>query len=118
MSAKHVTDFGSAFNQTKTARIPCIPLQAVLDAAGLQHINLFSLDVEGGELAVLQSIDWARTSFDVILLESDGSNRTKDQGCHALLKRNGYVLDHLVTINAWYVRKGFVRKVGASGLIE
>lgn len=37
----------------------CIPLNVVFSRLGLKrHINFFILDVEGGELSVLHTIDW------------------------------------------------------------
>ena len=37
----------------------CLPLNTVFSRLGLkQHINFFILDVEGGELSVLHTIDW------------------------------------------------------------
>ena len=36
---------------------------------GVSHIDYFSLDVEGSELAVLQSIDWSRLSVALMSVE-------------------------------------------------
>jgi len=44
-------------------------LQSVLDECELQHINFFSLDVEGYEFNVLKGIDFDRTTFDYLLIE-------------------------------------------------
>ncbi len=57
---------------------------------GIHHINFFSLDVEGGELLVLQSIDFSALSFDALCVEADGSNQEKDQGVRDILAANGY----------------------------
>ena len=46
-------------------RVACIPLQAMVDAAGLLDINLLSLDVEGGELTVLRTLDLHATNVQV-----------------------------------------------------
>ena len=46
-------------------RVACIPLQAMVDAAGLLDINLLSLDVEGGELTVLRTLDLRATNVQV-----------------------------------------------------
>jgi hypothetical protein len=68
----------------------CIPLQSIIDSTGLLDINLFSLDVEGAEYAVLTTIDWSVTNFEVIVVELDAGNPTKDQQVRDLLERNGY----------------------------
>ena len=51
----------------------------MVDAAGLLDINLFSLDVEGGELSVLRTLDLEATNVQVVLVELDGSNVEKDR---------------------------------------
>ena len=53
----------------------CVSLQKVLDKAKVSHINFFVLDVEGGEMEVLHSINWHRTSFDVLCIETDMEHR-------------------------------------------
>lgn len=50
---------------------PARTLTSILDEVGApSKIDLFSLDVEGGELSVLKGIDFDRYSFDFILLET------------------------------------------------
>ena len=46
-----------------------VPLQKLLDKHCLRVINYMSLDVEGSELVVLQSIDWKKTLIEVIDVE-------------------------------------------------
>jgi FkbM family methyltransferase len=63
------------------------PLMAVLDEAGISHIDYFSLDVEGAELAVLRGIDFARLTVDLFTIE-DNENRWIEH--RALLAPLGY----------------------------
>jgi hypothetical protein len=55
--------------------LPCVRMETVLsqvnNGKGVTHINLFILDVEGGEMSVLQSIDFSSVIFDVICVETD-----------------------------------------------
>ena len=53
------------FEQGTITKVPCMPLGQLLSDLGLEHINFFSLDVEGAELSVLQvRAAWARrTTF-------------------------------------------------------
>lgn len=71
--------------------MPCLPLYDVLGPLGIQHINFYVLDVEGGELAVLKSLDFSLLSFDVIVVEADGTNVTKDEAVRQLLTGAGYM---------------------------
>ena len=68
------------------------------------HINFFSLDVEGGELAVLKSIDFSDVRFDVIVVEDLFDNVS---GIERLLQSKGYVYHKRVERNKWFVRSDF-----------
>jgi FkbM family methyltransferase len=50
-------------------RVAIRSLQSILDEVGIHHIDLFSLDTEGHELAILQGIDFNKTQFDYLLIE-------------------------------------------------
>ena len=52
----------------------CYELTPILRLLKLQRIDYFSLDVEGSELAVLESIDWARVNIGVLGVESYAEN--------------------------------------------
>lgn len=71
--------------------VPCVPLQYMIEATGLYDIDLFSLDVEGGEFAVLQTIDFDVTNIRLIIVEFDRLNPTKDQNVRQLLADKGFV---------------------------
>jgi FkbM family methyltransferase len=85
--------FLRAWHADESARVQsaCVPLQLILDATGLLEIDLFSLDVEGAELAVLETIDWGVTNIHVIVVELDGHNPAKDQAVRSLLMLRGFV---------------------------
>eukprot|EP01031_Cornospumella_fuschlensis_P024190 gene24190-29259_t len=69
----------------------CVPMQMIIETTNLLDIDLFSLDVEGGELYVLQTINFNVTNFRVIVVENDGHNPKKDDEVRALLKEKGFV---------------------------
>lgn len=69
--------------------ITCRPLSAMLRAAALRSIDFFSLDTEGSELSVLQTMDWS-VPTKVFLVELDGQNKAKDDGVRELLRSRGY----------------------------
>lgn len=63
------------------------PLAAMLAEAGIRHVDLWSLDVEGAEMLVLQVIDWDAVDIEVLLIEDFWvSGRKLDQ----YLTRKGY----------------------------
>ena len=104
-------------NYTGLPEIPCVPLPDILRKLGvIKHISFYSLDVEGGELSVLQSVDFSVLSFDVLSIEADGGNPEKDQGVIDLLASKGYKLHGHVQSNDWFVREGFVPSAAPSAV--
>jgi len=70
--------------------VACKPFGDMLHAAGLgAGVDLASIDVEGAELVVLETMDWD-IEVRVWLVELDGSNETKDAAARRLLRANGY----------------------------
>lgn len=70
--------------------VSCVPLRDLVRLFRIAHIDFFSLDVEGAELAVLQTVDFGALSFGVLVIEADGDNMDKDQGVRDLLASHGY----------------------------
>jgi hypothetical protein len=59
------------FTQTtpETKYITCYPLQDVMAAFGRDHIDYFSLDVEGPEVPILRTIPFEHLKIDVMTVE-------------------------------------------------
>jgi hypothetical protein len=53
---------------------------------GQAHIDYFSLDVEGVEMIILQSIDWKHLDIDVFTIETDQHR----QDIRTFMKIHGY----------------------------
>lgn len=79
--------------------VTCRPLGVMLEQlvnfTGSDHVDFFSLDVEGGELAVLQTNDW-KVPVHLFLVEMDGHNETKDEAVRQLLYSHGYVKSSVI----------------------
>merc|ERR1719245_132714 len=56
-----------------TIKVPCEPLSTMLANVKVDHIDLFILDVEGGEFVVLRTMDFS-VEVCVWLVEMDGTN--------------------------------------------
>jgi hypothetical protein len=65
-------------------------------------IDLVSLDVEGGEMRVLEGFDLARHRPKVLVIECD---RPSAAAVHPYMAARGYVKVHRQCINDFYVRK-------------
>ena len=77
--------------------VPGAPLYEVFTLLGIDHLDLFVLDVESAELKVLQTIDFARIHIDVIATEesafdSDPARREVALGeINTMLAAQGFV---------------------------
>jgi len=49
--------------------VPCFPLETLLLAINVTHIDYFSLDVEGVEMPVLRTIPWNKLDIRVMSVE-------------------------------------------------
>merc|ERR1712072_1647388 len=54
---------------SNSVAVKCRPLVDMLKEVGRQHVDFWSLDVEGFEMEVLGTIAWDRLSFGAILIE-------------------------------------------------
>lgn len=87
MSANYLRMWGHRMHNRFT--VPCRPISAMLELASVQSIDMFSLDVEGSEFAVLQTFNW-RIPVRSWIIEMDGSNRTREDDIRRLLATRGY----------------------------
>ena len=70
-------------NMTKTRR-----LGGILHEAEIEYIDFWSLDVEGAEYDVLQTMNWDIPIY-VMEIELNGDDRDKDEKCRKILKEVG-----------------------------
>ncbi len=70
-------------------RVQMRPLQYWLDLYHLTHVHFLSLDTEGSEYEVLQTIQFNRTTFDILLIEISERRETQEP-IYQFLKDRGY----------------------------
>lgn len=80
------------FGLRMTTLLTCKPLSTILREAGVRHIDFFSLDCEGAELEVLDTLDFEAVQLLVIMIEQKGENPAKDGAVRALMGRHGFRL--------------------------
>jgi len=83
---------GSSIQTGFEIELQCIPLYALLKAAGNPKVDLFVLDIGFGEADVLESIPWDKVRIDVILVHyhSSISQITPKERIVAVLSREKY----------------------------
>lgn len=70
----------------ENVNVKCYSLMTIMDALNRSRIDYFSLDVEGAELIILNSIDWKTIDIDVFTIETT-YNRNE---IVPLMMSNGY----------------------------
>jgi len=90
-------------------RVPIRPLMSLLDEASIppESVDLFSLDVEGHEMAVLSGIDWTRFTPHVVIAEVFAASVADllNDPVNLFLEGAGYVAASKLHNSAIYVRR-------------
>lgn len=75
-------------------RVETLPLSDLLARHAVQHVDLLNVDVEGFDLAVLQSNDWSRWQPRFIAVEDHGLDldQPDSSATHRFLREQGYRL--------------------------
>ena len=72
----------------KVIKVKTYTLQSILDDHNVTHIDLLSIDSEGAELAILQSIDFKKVKIECIVTE----NNYQEKSVEEFLTMQGYRL--------------------------
>lgn len=81
--------------------VPCVTLNSLARKHSLEHIDFLSIDTEGGELEILEAVDWNSLSISVICVE----NNYKSHSFMRLLRPRGYRLAALIGTDEIYAFK-------------
>lgn len=66
--------------------VQCRTLEHYLNQLNVSHIDYFSLDVEGAELHILESLDWSSLDITLFTIET----QEQQAHIHAFMVRKGY----------------------------
>lgn len=84
----HLRDHPELINGLPT--VLCVPISQILTELGVQHIDLWVLDVEGAELSILEGMDFSKVKISTVAMECDRSVGEVDQAKQEILKKNGF----------------------------
>ena len=76
--------------------VTCFPLNTIMAALSIVHVDYLSLDVEGPELDILRTVDWTRLRVDVMTIEyrvSSGQGIDKSSTLRKLSSLRKYFRD-------------------------
>ena len=85
-------------------------LSEIIKESGLKYIDIFSLDVEGGELEVLKSIDYEKIDIYCIMVEAHSDEQDKNQIFTEFLQEKGFTFYERQRGNNIYINKNYKRK--------
>tara|TARA_R110000803_G_scaffold53962_1_gene110534 strand:- start:719 stop:1441 length:723 start_codon:yes stop_codon:yes gene_type:complete len=89
--------------------VPSTTLSSILEDASCKYLDMFFLDVEGGEQEVLESMNWDIPVY-IICVELDGTNLEKDSACRDILSTNGFTFIERLCSNEFWVNQQYERK--------
>lgn len=85
----------------KTYEVTTMPMRDMVDPNKYPHVDLFSIDVEGGELEVLYSFDWEVVKVDVVLIELSCGPYDLEEAREFLKNKNFEFLTRLGNNDLW-----------------
>jgi FkbM family methyltransferase len=106
---QHLTRIDREIAQTGATKeiieVQCYLLNELLELHQLYQIDYLSLDIEGGELSVLQSIDYDRFKISIIDVENNYTN----YDFRRFLKTKGFILVRVIDADEIYLHPANLR---------
>ncbi len=94
----------------KLVKVRCQRLDDILDALGIIHVDLFSLDVEGAELEVMHTFPFDRVGLSAMFAEADGWDEPKERALISLMQQQGFVYDGRHNTSDWFYHPAFLHQ--------
>jgi hypothetical protein len=114
MEQSHLKRFGGVERmEKKTNTMQCLPLYSILTAIGVNHVDYFSLDIEGAELEVIKTLPLDEITVDVFTIEyvvgtnatgADSQKKLKDIKDY-LVGQHGYEVFHVNPLDDVFLKK-------------
>ena len=87
-------------------KVKSIPISKILEGVKVKKVDLFSIDVEGGELEVLKTFNWDIPVY-IVLIEMAKHDLVKDDECRDFLSKKGFEFDMELGCNEVWINKNF-----------
>lgn len=82
-------------------KVPCFTLKSILEQNNIEIIDYCSIDTEGGEFEILESIDFNEIEIQAFTVE----NNYGDKNIKSLLKSKGYKFIHKEKCDEFYIKR-------------
>jgi FkbM family methyltransferase len=87
-------------------KVKSVPFHEITRDIKIEKVDLFSIDVEGGELSVLKTFDWNIPVY-IILIELDNNNKEKDNKCREYLLNKGFLFDMRIGLDEVWIKNNY-----------
>lgn len=96
----------SLYEPVKFYFMPCFSINTIITALGLSRVQFFSLDNNGNELEILETLDF--DNFDIILIRVRQSiyEKRRDLVIKLMVKK-GYLLKRQINSDMYFIKKHF-----------
>ena len=86
----------------KIVQVPCGPMGDVLKLAGVKRIDFFTIDVEGAEIYIVDTMDWENIPVHVVIIERHKQDENTERMDRILLQ-SGFKYYGKIGINVIWV---------------
>jgi len=103
-----VGDAMNALKTEKSIQVQCFPLYSILMALGNPHVDYFSLDIEGAELAMLKTLPWDKIKMTLIDVEINHAGMIfpgSREDIHSFMFSHGYPFIKSVSVDDFFFNK-------------
>ena len=96
--------------------VDTVPMSQIIKTTDLDYIDYFSIDVEGAELVILETMDWNIPVYVISIElnekinETEEKDRDKNQKCREILIKQGFTYVTKVDINEFWINQNYFRK--------
>lgn len=108
MNEAHKKNWG--FNNKAPYKIKSKPINKILKDITIKKVDLFSIDVEGAEIDVLNTFDWSIPVYIILIEMIDYGNEDGKNKCETarqILKEKGFEFDMTLGCNEVWINKKF-----------
>lgn len=101
---KELENFGG---KTEKINVPCVNINNMIDKYKFNKIDYCSVDIEGGEIEIIKSIDFKK----VKILSFSIENNYNDNELRHLMKANDYELKCTLEADEIYIKKNTIQRI-------
>lgn len=99
-----MSDIKNFGGECRLIQVPCVRIDKILTGYGMSHIDFLSLDTEGNELEILNTINFSQIKIDVITVE----NNYNEPAIREFLEAKGFIFVTRLQVDDIFVHKDFI----------